>query len=299
MGAARILAQDDPISILVARLEEALAGFGPLGIWLAIAGGIALSVAISAGIALPILRTQFRSRPLAEVPWGSPDAVLVFFLLLSFLYLISFSGGDARPPEPPEGESRIPAILGDIAFQILFAGGIAGLAAIRLRRSPAADLGLLRPLRLREAGALAGLLIAWIPAQIGSYLGWLCVLDRIGVRFDLQTPIQILRDGGTAERSLVVIFAVALAPVCEETVFRGYLHGGLRRVLGRGPSLFMTAALFALFHHHLPVLLPIFLLGLLLGLLYERSGSLWAPIGFHALFNAGNVALSLLSRDLQ
>lgn len=298
MLAARIPGTGDPTSAMVERLETALEALGPAGVWVGIAGGIALTVALSAALVRPILLLGFRDRPVPSSRWGFPDAVFVFFILLVFSAAIALGRGES-PVAEEEPASRIPVILADIAFQILFAGGIAGLAAIRLRGNPAADLGLRRRLGAAEAGALLGILIAWIPAQMGSYLGWLCVLERIGVAIDAQTPIRILVDGGGAERILVVIFAVAVAPVCEEVVFRGYLYGGLRGVIGRGPSLVATAALFALFHQHLPVLLPVFLLGLLLGLLYERSGSLWAPIGFHALFNAGNVGLSLLARNLQ
>jgi membrane protease YdiL (CAAX protease family) len=43
-------------------------------------------------------------------------------------------------------------------------------------------------------------------------------------------------------------------------------------------------------------LLPIFLLGLALAWIYERTGSLLAPIAMHATVNGISVALALLVR---
>ncbi len=94
----------------------------------------------------------------------------------------------------------------------------------------------------------------------------------------------------------IVILAVVVAPLFEELMFRGLAYPALKRRWGTAPALILVSALFALTHLHLPSVAPLFALGLGLGLAYEVSGSLLAPIAMHALFNAVNVGMLLYVR---
>ena len=99
------------------------------------------------------------------------------------------------------------------------------------------------------------------------------------------------------------IFAasVLLAPLVEEPLFRGLLFGGLRG-RGRGMAYAVSMLVFALYHvWQYAVLDPSYLIYIItylpvsyaLCLCYERSGTIWAPIGLHMLNNA--ISLSVLS----
>jgi hypothetical protein len=57
-----------------------------------------------------------------------------------------------------------------------------------------------------------------------------------------------------------------------------------------------SAAMFAVIHLSLVALLPIFLLGMALAWVYDRTGSLLAPIVMHAVVNGISVAIALLVR---
>jgi membrane protease YdiL (CAAX protease family) len=46
---------------------------------------------------------------------------------------------------------------------------------------------------------------------------------------------------------------------------------------------------FAALHGNLAAMAPIVFLGIFLAYAYERTGSLWTPIGMHALSNAMNL----------
>ena len=90
-----------------------------------------------------------------------------------------------------------------------------------------------------------------------------------------------------------------IAPLLEEMVFRGLLQTLLIDTLGRRArwTAVLTASLiFALIHaaavswHGWPGL---FVLGVVLGWLYERTGSLLPCYLAHALFNAANIAAAL------
>ena len=95
-------------------------------------------------------------------------------------------------------------------------------------------------------------------------------------------------------RVAVILMAVIVAPVAEEVLFRGYFYGVIRRFGGRIPALLTSSLLFAAIHVHLPSFLGLFLLAVILCLLYERTGSLWASITMHAAFNASTIVVLIL-----
>jgi len=78
---------------------------------------------------------------------------------------------------------------------------------------------------------------------------------------------------------------VVAAPVGEELLFRGFLYRVLRQRFGIRAALGATALLFAILHMAPQSLLPYTVLGLAFGLVYEWTGSLWASIVLHGLWN--------------
>ena len=94
----------------------------------------------------------------------------------------------------------------------------------------------------------------------------------------------------------MIVAVVILAPTAEEVFFRGVVLNAWLREAGRRWAYIGSATLFAAIHVSLVALLPIFLLGLTLGWVYERKRNLLAPIALHATFNGMTVALALLDR---
>ena len=96
----------------------------------------------------------------------------------------------------------------------------------------------------------------------------------------------------------------------EETVFRGYLLTGLKKAWGRWAALGVMTVIFGLFH--LPAyieggiqsatltlaILLASMFGLLFGLIYLRTGSLWLPVALHFTWNFVENDLLNLSADL-
>jgi ABC-2 type transport system permease protein len=83
----------------------------------------------------------------------------------------------------------------------------------------------------------------------------------------------------------VLPLAIVAAPMFEEFIFRGLIFGGLRRSFGVWPAAVASAAIFAIMHPPISVL-PVFVLGLVAALVYERTRSLLAPMLAHAAYNA-------------
>ncbi len=83
----------------------------------------------------------------------------------------------------------------------------------------------------------------------------------------------------------VLVFA-GLPAICEELLFRGLLLGLLRRAgVGTVARVGLVALAFGLTHLVWPRILPTAALGLVLGFVVVRSGSLWLAMGIHAVYN--------------
>lgn len=85
---------------------------------------------------------------------------------------------------------------------------------------------------------------------------------------------------------LANVFLIAVvAPIIEETLFRGLLFGGLKSYFGIWTAIVISAAIFSALHFELVGFVPRFALGVGLGYLYIKSGSIYPSIGLHSLNN--------------
>lgn len=99
----------------------------------------------------------------------------------------------------------------------------------------------------------------------------------------------------------VVLAAVTLAaPFCEEYFFRGVLQQGLQRArLKPAVAVLIASVIFSVFHLDPVGFLGRVELGVLFGLLYLRTGSLWPAIGAHMANNAVSSALFLAAQGAE
>ncbi|MCI0340753.1 MAG: CPBP family intramembrane metalloprotease [Planctomycetales bacterium] len=117
----------------------------------------------------------------------------------------------------------------------------------------------------------------------------------------LGIPEPTLREqfGGPGASLAWLLLLVAVEPaVFEEIAFRGVIQGGLARAFGRREALWASAILFAVIHLN-PVTLPfLLLLGLYMGLLREKTGSLYPGMLAHFGHNGLLVVADHLGFDL-
>lgn len=90
---------------------------------------------------------------------------------------------------------------------------------------------------------------------------------------------------GVVPVAWVFLLLTVVVPIGEEVFFRGLVYGGLRARWGVAAAAFASAVFFTAVHVQVVHALPIFLLGMLLALLYERTGGLLAGIVTHAINN--------------
>jgi len=84
-------------------------------------------------------------------------------------------------------------------------------------------------------------------------------------------------------------------PFCEEFVFRGILYRGYKRsgkIIG---AVLLSSLAFGLMHMNLNQAVYAFAIGILLSMLVEATGSLWASTFCHMVFNSIQVCLMFFS----
>lgn len=133
--------------------------------------------------------------------------------------------------------------------------------------------------------------LAVLPAVLGLFT--VCervVLETLGPEYIKDhRAIGVLENSGLPEwaRALVVASALVLAPLAEECFFRGILQTKLKSMLkSRWLAIAVSASLFGLMHgDQVAAVVPLIVMGVSLGFVYEATGSLAGPILVHAAFN--------------
>ncbi len=148
-------------------------------------------------------------------------------------------------------------------------------------------------------GILAGAL--FVPLALG--LQWLsgCVMEWAHRTPEAQAAVQALQDPtlSVREKAAFGASAIVLAPLVEESLFRGILYPAIKQLGYPRLALWGTSVLFAALHVNEPTFVPLLVFGLVLARLYEGFGNLLAPIVAHSFFNAANFAVLMFQDQIE
>jgi hypothetical protein len=175
-----------------------------------------------------------------------------------------------------------------IALQAIGMVAVVYLIAVRWRRVPWSALGVTMPprrwwFRAISLSVLALFLVAGVNLLVALVVGEL----------PLNPQIKMIAPAGFSWFGLlsVLLMAGVVAPIAEELVFRGVIYRWMRIRWGMPVGVTLSALCFSTLHG-IPWLIPaLTAVGMLLALIYERSGSLWPAVVTHGLFNAINTVL--------
>ena len=235
---------------------------------------------------------------LSDKPWNAGRTLRWLFTALaggaSILLVLALVGrltGDPKLEKSPELQTLM-GILG-LHGAILLATGYV-LGSERIPWSEAfgwrrGDAG--RALRWGAGMGLALLPLSALLQGLSTVL-----LKWLHVTLTEEQAVQNLKDAhSVAGQLLMVAFAVVIAPVAEEILFRGVLYPTVRQAGYPRLAWWGTAVLFGAIHGNAGVFLPLTALAWVLTWLYNRTDNLLAPITAHAVFNSCNVVLLLLN----
>lgn len=224
---------------------------------------------------------------------------LVAQLGLQLVAALALVGTGILEPDVLDPESGGTGLLA-----IVVASQVAGLGVtmlfLRIRHVPWRPLvGSARPLGRNLAigsglGFLAIVASTLIVSLLVALTGSDAALEQVLTGGLMETPLEL---------ALAVMAAVVLAPVAEELLFRGLLHRSLRRRSRIVPATAVSSVLFAVVHVDVAFSQPLALVGLtlvgvILAIAYERTGSLLVPIMIHAVHNAVTIAAVVITTRL-
>ncbi len=250
--------------------------------WLTAFGiGYAIWFTFSAFIYVALVRQIAARRSTSTEPvtpgFGAPEAILAASLI-SLLLLNVAASLSSRPTELTDRN-----VIGSLLVTIAIVGAIIGLLKLRHRSVEAlAGFSKIGTPRAIATGAIL-LLFAYPLIALAD----LIVRQFSGGASSKQSIIELFNSSQTiSQRVIIIIFAVAIAPIAEEFIFRFFIYGILRRYFGFAFGLVANAFLFAAVHGHLPSFVALFVLGSCFTIAYEWSGSILVSMTMHSLFNA-------------
>ena len=208
--------------------------------------------------------------------------VLMAVGLPAFFLAVAIAG-DAEEMESDDGALAV--LLGANLLLELFLLVAVALFTVGKYKVSWAAVGL----RLPERGGW------WLPlAMLGGALVviwvYFAVIAALGAEPSSNIPDEAF--DSVPLIVLVGILSLALAPVMEETFFRGFLFGGLRGRWGVFFAALSTGFLFSLAHVDPLVYIPFTAVGMIFAWGYVYSGSILASTIAHLLFNAISFGLA-------
>ncbi|HYJ21581.1 MAG TPA: CPBP family intramembrane glutamic endopeptidase [Solirubrobacterales bacterium] len=209
--------------------------------------------------------------------WGPGVAVLGVFLALGTGIVMGMPA--AIIGTEADGDLTT---FGNIGVQLATAIGFLLVPmAIAAQRGAATLREVLRRLGVRRFRPSTAL--KWTAAAIGAYLLFALLYSNLVV-----VPEQEDIADGFGPIPIQVLLIVIAAPISEEICFRGMLFGGLRERLPRLAAALLAGLIFGGLHAltGITAVPPLIVFGVLLALLYERTGSLWPCILLHMLNNS-------------
>jgi len=220
--------------------------------------------------------------------WGLGEVIGLSLVFILTLPVIAEAVGISPPPTL--GQLSVFALVQNLLFIALT------VYVVRTRyRLPLDRLGLRvdRWHRWLPAGALIGAVS--IPLSLGAERVAVAVIGALvgTARAEAMSEQEHLTDilTGILQRPLtttqivwIVLLVCVLVPIGEEMFFRGFVYGTLRR-WGVTAATVLSALFFGAVHQQVVHFLPIVVLGAILALLYERTGSLLPAMLVHAVNN--------------
>jgi uncharacterized protein len=188
------------------------------------------------------------------------------------------------------GEGRwAPEVAAMIEKAVPFVMAIAILVSFpSLRRLCSLELNRpIDPAKRTEVAAIAGLNLLMPFAWAGAVALWYWIAGGEAALAHLMRQLKS-HDAEMAQALVAadmvrnLLIAGVLAPLTEELVFRGLLYRAWEARWGWVSATLASSAIFAAYHANF---LPAFVAGIVYVCLYRRTGSIWAPIAVHSVYN--------------
>jgi len=122
------------------------------------------------------------------------------------------------------------------------------------------------------------------------------ILSHFQIPLESQEILEIFSEPSSPLwlQSTTILLAVVMAPIIEETIFRGIALPIALKHTSPIMAIFATSAIFALIHGNLQAIAPLFVLATGLAAAHIYTRSLIVPIAMHAIFNTVSLILYMM-----
>lgn len=208
--------------------------------------------------------------PTASPGWPEIAAGLISYLLLLALIAVLLL-------KIPDEQAALRGVVGMAVNGV--AGVLALLAAFSLRIRDFRAFGF-RAVEKRWllAGAVLGLAAVGLSVLIEHV--YFLFITEVNTQGDFQAAAR----AGPLMLLVLIFTGAILTPLGEEVLFRGVIANALNRY-GIWPGVVGSAAIFAVVHGPSVILLDAFMAGILTGLLFRKTGSVWPGFALHDVYN--------------
>lgn len=228
----------------------------------------------------------------------SAVVMIVLFMVMAFIIVImaialalSQSNGAFTAESITDLLHSRLGLLVSVAGIIAYAAGTGLILAFVKARGRA---GIAEYLGLKRINWKVALLVVLVTAACVALTTWISGILQVEENDSMMVDIY----NTTVWPALFWILAVVLAPIFEESLFRGFLFEGFRKSsLGLIGTIILTSLVWMVFHigYALYSLAAIFCFGLVLGIVRYKTGSLWSTMLMHACYNVVGMTLIALN----
>lgn len=141
--------------------------------------------------------------------------------------------------------------------------------------------------------------VGWCAAAVFAGVTLVFLLDAVASAF--ETPLselsevvaRVVAPEGFSWAGMAAMVAAGgvIAPLGEEALYRGVLYGWLRRKWGPLAGTIVSALIFGISHWNPYWAAFATVIGVVLAVVYEKSGSLWPPILLHMSYNCTGIVV--------
>ncbi len=216
--------------------------------------------------------------------WKWLDVILVTagagLLLLAGSMLVRWGGSMLEAAGTPLSKISL-GLISALLESVSLLASLYFFGLLRKKKSWTA-LGFTRPsLTWTTTSLLIGLFVIPLAALVTLLIQFILGLPNENPQLEYLLPGEFSWGGLFAGVLLIGV----LVPIAEEAYFRGLLYQTMRNRWRMSVSLIASSAIFGIVHGDIAVAGMAFILGLILGWVYERSQSLWTAIIIHAINN--------------
>ena len=246
---------------------------------------------------LDMERQTVIEQKIEQTPWTLRQTLLglVFTLVPWMILALGLASLNGKPTQPhrlsPQADFTSAVIV--FLFSVLVEGAFL-IAPFYFARHTAPKLG---DQRRSIFNALGFRRFQWLPTLgmivllflafylVNGLYQYVITVFHLNLQTNDQVILQQSKDAPLTTYA-TLIASVLVAPICEETFFRGFVFAGLLNRMPIAAAIILSSFLFAIAHADLGSFAVLFFIGLALAFVRWRTRSLWPGILLHLLNNS-------------